>query len=83
MDLELTLMMNSVQKESYLLTKAYRDAVPGSLAAAERLHIAMGVESEAFDVYGQLVIVPWHMPLPKELQRQSQTKQSQAVNTYR
>ncbi|KAG9551346.1 hypothetical protein KCU71_g14457, partial [Aureobasidium melanogenum] len=31
----------------------------------------MGVEAEAFDGYGQLVVLPWHMPLPGELQRQS------------
>lgn len=73
--------MNSCEKQSYQLTKAYRDALPGSLAAAERLHIAMGVESEAFDVYGQLVLVPWHMPLPRELQRQSQPRRPQDSDT--
>ena len=55
--------------------------MPGSLVASERLHIAMGVESEAFDVYGQLVVLPWHMPLPRELQRQPQPKHSQDFDT--
>jgi hypothetical protein len=73
--------MNSSEKQSYLLTKAYCDAMPGSLAAAERLHIAMGVESEEFDVYGQLVVLPWHMPLPRELQRQLQPERPQDFDT--
>jgi hypothetical protein len=73
--------IKTCDKESYQLRKAFRNAMPGSLAAAERLHIAMGVESEAFDVYGQLVVVPWHLPLPRELQRQPQPEQPQQPNT--
>jgi hypothetical protein len=69
--------MKTCDKESYQLRKTFRNAIPGSLAAAERLHIAMGVESEAYDNYGQLVVVPWHLPLPKELQRQSQSEHYQ------
>jgi hypothetical protein len=72
--------MNTHDRESYQLTKAYRHAMPASFFAAERLHIAMGVELEPFDVYGQLVIVPWHMPLPKELQLQPQLRYAQRPN---
>jgi hypothetical protein len=72
--------MNSHDTVSYQLTKAYHGAMPGSLIAAERLHIAMGVESEAWDVYGQLVIIPWHIPLPRELQLQPRSGYSQHSN---
>ncbi|KAK6006845.1 hypothetical protein QM012_005853 [Aureobasidium pullulans] len=64
--------MKTSEREAYDLRDAYQGAFPSTLAAAERLHIAMGIESEAFDGYGQLVVVPWHMPMPGELQHQSQ-----------
>jgi hypothetical protein len=72
--------METHDRESYQLTKAYRHAMPASFLAAGKLHIAMGVELEAFDVYGQLVIIPWHMPLPRELQLQPQSRYSQHSN---
>jgi hypothetical protein len=74
--------MNTHDRESYQLTKAYHHAMPASFVAAERLHIAMGVELEAFDVYGQLIVVPWHMPLPRELQLQPQSRYSQHSNIF-
>lgn len=36
----------------------------------------MGIEAQAFDDYGILIVLPWHMPLPSELQRQSQLPNS-------
>lgn len=73
--------MKTSNREAYQLRAAYQGALPGTLVSAERLHILMGVEAEAFDVYGQLVVSPWHMPLPGELQRQSQTPSSNHLNT--
>lgn len=64
--------MKTSDREAYRLRAAYQGALSGTLAAAERLHIAMGIESQAFDAYGQLIVLPWHMPLPGELQRQFQ-----------
>ncbi|KAG9656217.1 hypothetical protein KCU95_g8298, partial [Aureobasidium melanogenum] len=73
--------METSGREAYQLRAAYQGALPGTIAAAERLHILMSVEAEAFDGYGQLVVLPWHMPLPGELQRQSQTPNSNHLST--
>lgn len=64
--------MKTSDREAHQLRAAYQGALPGTLAAAERLHILMGIETQAFDGYGNLIVLPWHMPLPNELQRQSQ-----------
>ncbi|CAD0082995.1 unnamed protein product [Aureobasidium vineae] len=69
--------MKTCDRESYQLRELYQGAMPDVLAAGEQLHIAMGVEREAFDDNGQLVVLPWHMPLPRELQRRLQPKSHQ------
>lgn len=40
----------------------------------------MGVEAQAFDGYGQLIIMPWHMPFPEELQRSDSNGLGAKVN---
>ena len=64
--------MNTCERESFQLKKAYEDALPSINTAAERIQIAMGLESGVFDDRRQLVVAPWHMPLPRELQGQPQ-----------
>ncbi|CAD0107591.1 unnamed protein product [Aureobasidium uvarum] len=61
--------MKTCDRESYQLRAAYQNAMPDALVAGERLRVAMGMEHQAFDGHGQLVVLPWHMPLPRELQR--------------
>lgn len=72
--------MNTHERESYQLKKAYQDALPNLEEAAERLQVAMGIEDGTFDDGGQLVVAPWHMPLPRELQGQPQEKPTQRLN---
>lgn len=68
--------MKTSDREANQLRAAYQGALPGTFAAAGRLHIAMGIEAQAFDGYGNLIVLPWHMPLPGELQCQSQLPNS-------
>lgn len=72
--------MNTRQRDSYQLKKVYRDALPNSNTAADRLQVAMGLESGELDDHGQLVVAPWHMPLPRELQSQPQKQPPQSLN---
>ncbi|KAH0369941.1 hypothetical protein KCU65_g3032, partial [Aureobasidium melanogenum] len=41
----------------------------------------MGIEPQAFDAYGQLIVLPWHMPFPEELQRSGSDHLSAKLNT--
>jgi len=72
--------MNTRQRESYQLKKVYRDALPNSNTAADRLQVAMGLEAGEVDDDGQLVVAPWHMPLPRELQVQPQMRAPQSLD---
>lgn len=72
--------MNTHERESCQLKEAYQDALPDCTTAANRLQIAMGFESGIFDDHEQLVVTPWHMPLPREVQGQLQRKPTQYLN---
>jgi len=72
--------MNTRQRDSYQLKKVYRDALPNSNIAADRLQVAMGFESGEVDDHGQLVVAPWHMPLPRELQGLPQMRPPQSLD---
>ncbi|KAH0281311.1 hypothetical protein KCU91_g373, partial [Aureobasidium melanogenum] len=73
--------MKTSEREAWQLKAAYQGAFPGTLAAGERLHILMGIEAQAFDGYGQLIVLPWHMPFPEKLQRSDSNRLSTQLNT--
>ncbi|CAD0041039.1 unnamed protein product [Aureobasidium pullulans] len=62
--------MNTDRKEQFLWERVYQEARIDVAAANERIQTVIGWEQEARDAQFQLIIGPWHMPLPRELQRQ-------------
>ncbi|CAD0030118.1 unnamed protein product [Aureobasidium pullulans] len=62
--------MNTDRKEQFLWERVYQEAQIDVAAANERIQTVIGWEQEARDAQFQLIIGPWHMPLPRELQRQ-------------
>lgn len=62
--------MQTWKQEWASVRKTYKEAQPHVKKVSNKLQMAMGFEKISYTPSGDLVVIPWHMPLPAELQGQ-------------